>query len=108
MSENIVEQISRIEAEADRLLAEARQRCKELEGRIGEDLKALRVAHQKAFDERLSALKTQLREQTAARLQEIEAKAREAARRLEALDPELVRQAGELILNHLRGDGRWQ
>ena len=108
MSENIVEQISRIEAEADRVVAEARQRSKEMERRIAEEVKALRLAQEKAFNGKLGELKARLEQQTAAQLQEIEARAREAAKRLESLDPQAAEQAGDLILNHLRGGGRWQ
>ncbi len=108
MSENIVEQIGRIEAEADRIIAEARQRARALESSVDEQVASMRREHEKALGERSGAFEAKLREETAARLEEIEHRTREARGRLQSLDPRVVEHAEDLILKHLREDAQWQ
>jgi len=107
MSENIVEQINRIEAEADRIVADATRRSRELEDGTEDEIRALRREHERALGDRLEALKAKLGEQAAAQLRHIDEQARQARQRLESLDPRALERAGELILSRLLGDAPW-
>ena len=98
MDENIVKQVQDIEAEADRILSEAKQRAADLEASLESEIEALRKEREEVLDGRLSALKQKLDEQTAARLNEIERSAKEAMARLDSLDPQAVDGGVQLVL----------
>ena len=102
MDQNIVEQVTRIEEEADKVVADAKRRAQELEQSAEREIQDLRKAHERELQDKLSALKEKLQAQTAARLAEIEENARKAEARLDALDAWAVNRATELIVKHLR------
>ena len=102
MDQNIVEQVARIEEEADKVVADAKRRAQELEQSVETEIEALRKAHQRELQDKLSVLKKKLQAQSAARLAEIEENARTAQARLDSLDAWAVNRAIELIVKHLR------
>jgi len=107
MSENIIEQIARIEAEADAIVAEAQERSSRLEAGVPAEIQRLRQEHEQALKAKVRALEDELRQDLERQLKQLETKADEAAQRLQALDASAVRQASDLILRHLHGDGQW-
>lgn len=108
MDENIVQQVRRIEAEADRIAEEASGRARQLDESLDSELTNLRQEHEQALRDRVNALKETLAQQTAARLAQIEDDAKKAMASLDALDPQTVKQAIELILSRLREEGACQ
>ena len=105
MDENIVKQVQDIEAKADQLVAEARQRASDLEESLESEIDALQKEREQALDGRLSELKQKLDEETAARLSEIENSAKDAMARLDSLDAEAVDRGLQLILERLQVEG---
>ena len=103
MDENIVKQVGDIEAEADRILAEAKRRAADLEESLESEIEALRKEREEVLEGRLCELQQKLDEETTARLNEIEQGAREAMARLDSLDPQAVDGVVQLILEHLQG-----
>ncbi len=105
MDASIVEQAGSIEAEADRLVAEAGERARRLAGSLPSEVQALRDGHEQELQGGLESLKEQLERNTAAELAQIEENARGAMQRLDALDGGDTARAIDLIVHHLRGDG---
>jgi len=103
VDENIVKQVQDIEAEADRVVTEAKQRAADLEASLEPEIDAIRKEREKVLDGRLSELKQKLDDDTAARLNEIEQAAKEAMARLDSLDPQAVEGGVRLILERLQG-----
>ena len=102
MDENIVKQVRDIEAEADRIVAEAKQRAADLQESLGSEIEALKKEREDVLDGRLCELTQKIDEETAARLNEIEQAAKEAMARLDALDPQAVGGGVQLILERLQ------
>lgn len=105
MDANIVEQAGSIEAEADRLVAEAGERARRLAGSLPSEVQALGDGHEQELQGGLKSLREQLERDTAAELAQIEENARAAMHRLDALDGSDTARAIDLIVHHLRGDG---
>jgi vacuolar-type H+-ATPase subunit H len=104
MSENIVEQVRSIEAEADRIVAEARQKAEELLMSVEKGIADLRAQHEQEFRSEADGMAAEVRGQTEARVEEINLKARAAAGRLDSLDERAAAKAVEFIVAQLRGD----
>ena len=105
MGESIVEQVSRIEAEADGIVRQAQQRARELSDSVADQVAAFLQERDEAFRRKVAALKEQLRGQTEGRLAEVDKAGQEAMARLESLDPDAAAKAVKLVLEHLRRDG---
>ena len=105
MDANIVEQAGSIEAEADRLVAEAGERARRLAESLPSAVQALRDGHEQELQGRLESLRGRLERETAAELVQIEENARGAMRRLQSLDEGDTARAIALIAYHLRGNG---
>ena len=103
MDENIVKQVQDIEAEADRIVAEAKQHAADLEESLESEIDALQKEREEALEGRLSELKHKLDEETSAQVAEIEQNAKEAMARLDSLDPQAVDGGLQLILERLQG-----
>jgi len=105
MDENTVEQVSRIEAETDRIVALAAQRVRQIEESFEPEVADLRRAREDELRRKVHALNRELSEQSSSQIARIEERMKEALRRLESVEPDAQRQALDLILKHLRGNG---
>ncbi len=105
MGESIIEQVSRIEAEADGIVRRAQQSARELSDSVADEVAAFLQEREEAFRQKAAELKQQLRGQTDGQLADVDRAAREAMARLESLDSDTVVKAVNLVLEHLRKDG---
>jgi phenylalanyl-tRNA synthetase alpha subunit len=103
MEENIVGQVRSIEAEADRIVAEANERAGQLAEALNSETATHQQEHESSLRGRIATLKQELDRETAERLAEIEANAKKATQQLESLDTQVVERALESILSRLRG-----
>ena len=105
MGESIVEQVSRIEAEADGIVRRAQESARELSDSVADEVAAFLQEREEAFRQKAAVLKEQLRGQTDRQLADVDKAAQEAMARLESLDPDAAAKAVNLVLEHLRRDG---
>ena len=103
MTENIIQQARDIEAEAERIVAEANKQARELEGSLEARASELRQEHQHAFRQELDAFQEKLQQKTAKAQEELQRKASDATERLENIGSEAKDGAVESILKKLRG-----
>jgi vacuolar-type H+-ATPase subunit H len=106
MAENIVERVMEIEAAADRIVADSRRRARELEESTKAEARALREEREKAFAEEMASFRAEIEGRTAAECGALDGSAQELCRGLEAVAPDRVARAIDLILAHLRGATR--
>jgi len=104
MPENLVGQVKEIEAEADRIVAEARKRAEELEQATKRQVAAIRREHEEALARQLESLRQEMERQTAAEQAKLDAAAAQMAGRLRSIRQADLSRAIELILKHLRED----
>lgn len=104
MDTNIVEQVSAVEAEADRIVEKARADAAGADAELPRRIEALRKQNADDVKHRLEALREKLDASTRRRIAEIESNARKAMDALESLDPEAVEQAVRDIAARLRED----
>lgn len=104
MAQNLIEQVKEIEAEADRILAEAQAKAGEIEGSVKQEVAALRKNHEDALAEQAKAFAQEVERRTVEELRELDKKAKDVAGRLASPSQEAASGAAELILQHLRED----
>jgi Skp family chaperone for outer membrane proteins len=102
MAANLIEQVKEIEAEADRIVAEAQAGAREVEGSVKEEVAALRKAHEQALAEKAGTFARKVERKTDQELKELDQRARAVAERLAAPDQGAVSAAVELVLKRLR------
>lgn len=99
---NLVQQVKDIEAEADRVMAEARRQAAELEASVSQEVAELRRKHEAALAGQLEALKTELAHRTVAEEDRLRKRAAQIAARLKELDAQALSRAAALIGERLR------
>lgn len=104
MSENIVEQVKSIESEADSIIAEAREKARQMESSVEEEVAEMRDEHRKEYEQKVAELERKLEEQREDRLAELKNRAHEVMDELDDLDPEKEENAVQFILSELQGD----
>lgn len=102
MPENIIEQVQNIEAEADRIVADARENAQEMERSTEQQISSLREEREQQLQQDVAQMENELEERTQERIKDVENKARRAERQLDSLDDETVEGAVEFIVSHLR------
>jgi len=104
MASNVVERVVEIEAEADRLVAEARDRTRELAQSLEGRIASLREELERAFKDEMASFTAELDRKTAAEEGEIDKRAGDISARLASLDSSAVSRAVDFIAKRLRGD----
>ena len=102
MSENIVEQVRGIEAEAERIVAEATGKAQELEGSVDAETAELRRRREHDLQRQVEKIEQELRGKTHKAHEELEHKALAATVRLENIDQQAKQRAVESVLKRLR------
>lgn len=102
MGENIIEQVQNIEAEADTLVADARESAREMARSTEERISDLREQHQEQLRKDVQEMEEEVEEQTRKRIEEIETAARRAEQHLDSLSDETMNRAVDFIVTHLR------
>lgn len=102
MAENIIQQVQDIEAEADGIVADARENAREMERSTEEQIANLREERQQQLERDVAEMENELQEQSRRRIEEIEKKAHQAERELDSLGDETMGEAVEFIVSHLR------
>jgi len=107
MDGNIVDQVKRIEAEADAIVSRARELAERLSGSLPSEVEAIRARWEDDVKKRLAHLKGELERRKGEKMAELEENAAGATRQLESLDPDALERAVQTILAHLREGGSW-
>jgi len=102
MAQDIVEEVARIEAEADGILAAGRRRAHELEAATRAQERAARQEREQSLARELESRRQELERSAAQKTEEVSQLARQAAERLAALEPARAARAVALIVQRLR------
>ena len=102
MAENLIERVKTIEAEADRIVAEAREAAERIEGSVVADAGALRERYEAEFRRDMEAFKEEQEQHAARRQAELDERARAIADTLRSVDAQAAREAIGLVVKHFR------
>lgn len=102
MARNLIEQVMQLEAEADRIVADARRQADELERASAEEVAVLRTEREDAFRQETEAFRAEQDERATREQEALDRKARQIAEHLRSPAPEAAARAVELILANLR------
>ena len=105
MDADIVHSVTEIEAEADRIIAEAGEHARQLAESMPSEIETLTAENEQELEGRLGSLRAELGRKTSAELARIEKGAARAAQELESLAQEAVQRAIATVAGHLRGGG---
>jgi len=107
MSDNIIQQIIKIEAEADRIVAQAEQNARKLEDSLKAKTGELRAEREESLRKEMEGFEGGLRVEADRAEQELQQRARQATQRLEHLDEKAREEAVQFVLKRLRGGQPW-
>ena len=102
MTENIVKQVLEIESEADGVIADARQKARELKSSVKKETESLRQELEKSFEGEIESFRAERKQQAEEQIKKIEADADKKLSALESPDPESVSRALDHILKNLK------
>jgi F0F1-type ATP synthase membrane subunit b/b' len=108
VAEDLIEQVKEIEAEADRIVAEAREKAREMERSVAEDISALRGQYEDTFRQEMEGFKAEEQERTVEEQAELDRKAEAISEQLRSMAPDAASRAVELVLKHLREGQPWR
>jgi len=102
MAENLIERVKMIEADADRIVAEARECAERIEQSAVAEADALRERYEAEFRRDMEAFKAEQEQHAARRRAELDERARVIGDTLRSVDPEAAREAIGLVVKHFR------
>ena len=102
MAENLIERVKTIEAEADHIVAEAREGAERIEQSAVAEADALRERYEAEFRRDMEAFKEEQDQDAAHRRAELDERGRAIADTLRSVDPDAAREAIGLVVKHFR------
>ncbi len=103
MAENLIQRVRSLEAEADAVVAGARETARQTEEAVSGEAAALREQFEERFRRDLAAFQAEQKERVARERADVDRRARSVAAALQSVRPDAAQRAVELVLKHLRG-----
>lgn len=101
MTDNIIEQVKTIESEADRIIAEAKEKADEMGRSVEGELSDLREERKKVYGTKLDEAKQEIESRTRDRIESMEKEAARAEENLDSLDKQNLNEAVDRIVSRL-------